>query len=132
MNKKLLIASVIVGVLIIAAAIYFFNLFGNNQYCNLRLGWNHCNGKIVRVTGRTDLFVSQHPMMNDRYLEFQSYLGVGHREIILLSKEEINCPGTGMTVIGNLTTGVGPCEDVPGKESYCGGLLIKVDEWECS
>ena len=51
MNKKIFVSIVAVCALITLGAIYFFNIRDVNQYCDYKLNWDGCNGKIVKITG---------------------------------------------------------------------------------
>ncbi len=142
MNKKLVITIITICALIMAGAIYFFNIGGDNQYCNYKLGWDKCDGKTIKISGTNPNAgngVMQHPIMtippgiiDDDSKQYQNYLDTKIRgQIILLSDEKINCPDK-MTVIGTLETNVGPCDtDSPGKNMYCGSS-ITVNQWKCN
>ncbi len=138
MNKKLVIAIVLVCALIMAGAIYFFNI----GYCNYKLGWDKCDGKIIKISGTNPDAgngVMQHPwiimspkIIGDDSKQYQSYLNTKIRgQIVLLSNEKINCSNK-MTVIGTLEINVGPCDaNSPNKNAYCNSA-IAVSQWECN
>lgn len=142
MDKKIIISSIAVVILITLGAIYFFNTDGNNQYCNHKLNWDGCDGQIIKISGSNPNAgdgVMQHPIMTippeifgNNSKQYQGYLDTDIRgQIILLSDEKINCPDK-MTIIGTLETNVGPCDaDSPGKNMYCGSS-ITVHQWECN
>lgn len=139
MNKKNI--SILLSLFIVIAVIYFFNIGGDNQYCNYRLGWDKCDGEVIQISGNnpsTNGMIDQHPMMSfDSDIvgpdtrPFQNYLDTRvYGQIILLSSEDIDCPNK-MTIFGTLQTNVGPCKsDVITKDMYCGSSII-VSEWVC-
>lgn len=132
MSKKLVITIIIICALIMAGAIYFFDIGGDNQYCNYKLGLDNCHRKIIKISG-TNPDVMQHPILvGHDGRQYQSYLDTKlHGQIILLFSEEINCPNK-MTVIGTLKTNVGPCAtNSLGEKLYCGST-IRVNQWECN
>ena len=78
--------------------------------------WSKCDGKMVKMTGSRPqpVEIMQHPMLDGPQLlvadeddnltlvsTVQSYLNVGDRQIILLSKYPIECHGE-ITVVGTL------------------------------
>ena len=78
--------------------------------------WSNCDGKMVKITGSRPppREIMQHPMLDGPRLlvldeddnltlagTMQSYLNVGDRQIILLSKAPIECEDE-ITVIGTL------------------------------
>ena len=106
-----------------------------SQYCDYTINWDSCDRKEIKVTGTNPIksgMISQHPIMTSPNKEFQSYIDIVNvGQVILLSKEKIDCPDK-MTVIGTLSTNVGPCDpEAPGKNSYCGSS-ITVNEWGCN
>lgn len=141
MNKKNIIP-IIVIVILIVGGIYFFNIRRNSQYCNHKLNWDGCDGKIIKISGKNPDVgdgVMQHPMMilpseivGNNSKQYQNYLDTKcSGQIVLLSDKKINCPKK-MTIIGTLKTNVGPCnsESIT-KGTYCGSS-ITVHQWQCN
>lgn len=69
--------------------------------------WFKCANKQVQITGTPPNMIMQHPMLNMPSFSaktkptLQSYLNVGSKQIILLSKTRINCFAK-MEVFGQL------------------------------
>lgn len=88
--------------------------------------------KKVKLKGKTPTAVAQHPILTAPAglgkKEFQSYLDTKFGQIILISGQEIKCPGK-IKVFGKLEkVALGGKKDT--KESY-EGFLIRVDRFKC-
>ncbi len=139
MNKKIILLIVAACALITMGVIYFFNINGDNQYCNYKLGWDKCDGQVIKISGEKPDIIEQHPIMTippeilgDNSKQYQNYLDTKIKgQIVLLSGKEISCPNE-ITVIGTLRTNQGPCDaNASSKNTYCRSS-ITVAQWECN
>ncbi|HMU82428.1 MAG TPA: WG repeat-containing protein [Leptospiraceae bacterium] len=87
-----------------------------------------CNGKTIQVEGILSNKGQQHPRI--ALNEKESYWEVFGSDWILVSRDEIHCPGA-ILATGRLRTKVGPCDAKSStKNMYCGTALY-VDRWQC-
>ena len=131
MNKKQILL-ITLSTLITAWAVYFF--YPNCDY--QKNGWKKCDGKTITISGLNSSNgysggAMQHPVSFESPSFNETYLDTTQGQIVLLSREKINCPEK-MTVIGKLNTEYGPCDPSAfGKISYCGSS-ITVKKVECN
>lgn len=89
--------------------------------------WAACEGKRTQLDGQVPEMVSQHPMIGGPEFE-QSYVEVDGTQIIVLTREPVNCMGA-MRVVGTLR-GIGLGGEPGTKESY-EGLSLEDAEVTC-